>query len=122
MQTDAPPHPTDRHVGRKLAERRLALGWSQNTLGLALGLTFQQIQKYEKGSNRISASKLWSAAQALEAPITYFFDGLESDAEEAPPTPVTTRQAQELQVLFSQFEPSRQRLVLELARQLVSVK
>ena len=52
------PHPVDRHVGRRVCEKRISLGYNQSDLGRALGLTFQQVQKYEKGTNRISASKL----------------------------------------------------------------
>ncbi|MGH7018335.1 MAG: helix-turn-helix domain-containing protein, partial [Brevundimonas sp.] len=57
------PHPVDRHVGRRVCEKRVALGYNQSDLGRALGLTFQQIQKYEKGANRVSASKLWDIAR-----------------------------------------------------------
>ena len=70
------PHPVDRHVGRKVCEKRIALGYNQSDLGRALGLTFQQIQKYEKGANRISASKLWDIARFFSVDVSYFFDGL----------------------------------------------
>ena len=70
------PHPVDRHVGRRVCEKRLALGYNQSDLGRALGLTFQQIQKYEKGANRISASKLWDIARFFKVDIGYFFEGL----------------------------------------------
>ena len=75
------PHPVDRHVGRRVCEKRLALGYNQSDLGRALGLTFQQIQKYEKGANRISAARLWQLAEALESPVSYFYDGLEEAIE-----------------------------------------
>ena len=70
------PHPVDRHVGRRVCEKRLALGYNQSDLGRALGLTFQQIQKYEKGANRVSASKLWDIARFFKVDIGYFFEGL----------------------------------------------
>lgn len=70
------------HVGRQLKRRREALGVSQTELGRALGVTFQQIQKYENGTNRLSAATLWRAAERLDVPITYFFDGL---TDRAPP-------------------------------------
>ena len=70
------PHPVDRHVGRRVCEKRLALGYNQSDLGRALGLTFQQIQKYEKGTNRVSASKLWDIARFFKVDIGYFFEGL----------------------------------------------
>lgn len=71
------PHPVDLHVGARLRQRRAFLGKSQTALAEALGLTFQQIQKYEKGQNRISASTLWRLAEALDCPVGFFFDGLE---------------------------------------------
>ena len=68
-------HPTDKHVGQRVRMRRLMLGMSQTTLGDALGLTFQQVQKYEKGSNRISASRLQRSSEILQVPIAFFFEG-----------------------------------------------
>ncbi|HET7408960.1 MAG TPA: helix-turn-helix transcriptional regulator [Paracoccaceae bacterium] len=70
----------DAHVGRRLRRRRMALGISQEHLGQALGLTFQQIQKYEKGQNRIGAGRLYRIAIILSVPVQYFFDGLGADA------------------------------------------
>jgi transcriptional regulator with XRE-family HTH domain len=70
------PNPVDAHVGQRLRARRTLLGWSQERLGDAVGLTFQQVQKYERGTNRISASRLWDMAQALDVDIAYFFEGL----------------------------------------------
>ena len=74
--TDA-PDPVDVHVGGRLRARRKSLGLSQERLAGELGLTFQQVQKYERGANRISASKLWACASALGVPIDFFFVGLE---------------------------------------------
>lgn len=68
------PHQIDIHVGNRLRSRRLVLGLSQEKLGERLGITFQQIQKYEKGTNRVSASKLQAAASVLNVPIGYFFE------------------------------------------------
>ncbi|MCA3717359.1 MAG: helix-turn-helix transcriptional regulator, partial [Brevundimonas sp.] len=70
------PHPVDRHVGRRVCEKRISLGYNQSDLGRALGLTFQQIQKYEKGTNRISASKLWDIARFFKVDVGFFFQGL----------------------------------------------
>jgi transcriptional regulator with XRE-family HTH domain len=70
------PNPVDLHVGARIRLRRRMQGVSQEKLADALGLTFQQVQKYERGANRVSASKLYEIAAALQAPITYFFDGL----------------------------------------------
>lgn len=69
------PHPTDKHVGSRVRMRRLMLGMSQEKLGDALGVTFQQVQKYEKGVNRISASRLQQIAHILQVPVTFFFEG-----------------------------------------------
>jgi transcriptional regulator with XRE-family HTH domain len=68
-------HPTDKHVGQRVRTRRLMLGLSQTALGDALGLTFQQVQKYEKGANRIGASRLQHISRILQAPVTFFFEG-----------------------------------------------
>ena len=70
------PNPVDLHVGGRIRMRRRILGVSQEKLAEALGLTFQQVQKYERGANRVSASKLYEIAKTLQAPITYFFEGL----------------------------------------------
>lgn len=68
------PHPIDTHVGSRVKLRRMILGMSQDALGKALGLTFQQIQKYEKGVNRIGASRLFELSELLEVPIQFFYD------------------------------------------------
>jgi transcriptional regulator with XRE-family HTH domain len=69
------PNPIDRHVGSRVRLRRMLLGVSQEKLGEALGLTFQQIQKYEKGTNRISASRLQNIAKILGVQVSFFFEG-----------------------------------------------
>jgi transcriptional regulator with XRE-family HTH domain len=74
------PDPIDRHVGSRVRMRRMMLGISQEKLGDALGLTFQQVQKYEKGSNRIGASRLQHIAHILLVPVAFLFEG-------APPVP-----------------------------------
>jgi transcriptional regulator with XRE-family HTH domain len=118
------PHPVDRHVGRRVCEKRLALGYNQSDLGRALGLTFQQIQKYEKGANRISASKLWDIARFFKVDIGYFFEGL-TGAQIAsltqgsvPPEPdfPSTRYTIEIGRLAPQLSTRQQKLALELIR------
>src|SRR4029079_17273238 len=69
------PSPVDTHVGTKVKTRRLMLGLSQDDLAKAIGLTFQQVQKYERGTNRISVSRLVDISRALKAPFDYFLDG-----------------------------------------------
>jgi transcriptional regulator with XRE-family HTH domain len=68
-------NPTDKHVGSRLRMRRLMLGMSQTVIADALGLTFQQVQKYEKGANRVSASRLQQLSQILQVPVPFFFEG-----------------------------------------------
>src|SRR4051812_32567912 len=70
----------DAHVGARIKLRRSLLGMSQVKLGQAIGLTFQQVQKYERGTNRVGASKLWQLAQVLDVPVSFFFDGLAGSA------------------------------------------
>ena len=74
MRDKKTPDPIDTHVGNKVRMRRKILGWSQQKLGDALGLTFQQVQKYERGTNRISASRLQRISDILQVPIEYFFE------------------------------------------------
>ena len=70
-------HPVDAHVGQRIRHRRWMLGITQQQLGDAVGIKFQQIQKYETGMNRVSASRLWDISKALDVPISFFFEGLE---------------------------------------------
>ncbi len=76
-------HHIDIHAGTRVRTRRKALKISQQELAKHLNLTFQQVQKYERGSNRISCARLWLLAKALEAPVGSFFDGLDDDTVEA---------------------------------------
>ncbi len=76
------PNPIDSHVGMRLRMRRAQVGMSQEKLGDALGITFQQVQKYEKGTNRIGASRLQLAARVLDIPVNFFFDGLKQEQED----------------------------------------
>jgi transcriptional regulator with XRE-family HTH domain len=74
------PNPVDLHVGARIRMRRRMQGVSQEKLADALGLTFQQVQKYERGANRVSASKLYEIAASLKTPVAYFFEGLADPA------------------------------------------
>jgi len=120
------PHPVDRHVGRRVCEKRISLGYNQSDLGRALGLTFQQIQKYEKGANRISASKLWDIARFFKVDIGYFFEGLNQVAggvgEGAVPAYdhdfPSTRYTIEMSRLAPKLTTRHQKLALELVREL----
>jgi transcriptional regulator with XRE-family HTH domain len=74
------PNPVDKYVGSRVRMRRIMLGMSQEKLGEALGLTFQQIQKYEKGTNRVGASRLQQISEVLQVPVSFLFDGGPSGA------------------------------------------
>jgi transcriptional regulator with XRE-family HTH domain len=75
MAAKKAPNPIDKHVGSRVRMRRMMLAMSQEKLGDALGLTFQQVQKYEKGTNRIGASRLQQISQILQVPVEFFFEG-----------------------------------------------
>ena len=121
------PHLVDRHVGRRVSERRIGLGFTQSQLGEALGLTFQQIQKYEKGTNRVSASKLWEMSRFLEVDTRYFFEGLtalapgmtEPDAASFDHDHPVTRQSLELARLAPRLSTRPQKLVLDMIREML---
>ncbi len=70
-------HPVDVHVGKRIRHRRWMVGMTQQQLGEAVGIKFQQIQKYETGMNRVSASRLWDIADALDVSVSFFFEGYE---------------------------------------------
>ena len=79
------PHPVDVHVGKRIRHRRWLVGVTQQQLADKVGIKFQQIQKYETGANRVSASRLWDIAESLEVDVSIFFAGMEStDADAAP--------------------------------------
>ena len=119
------PHPVDRHVGRRVCEKRIALGYNQSDLGRAVGVTFQQIQKYEKGTNRVSASKLYDIARFFQTDVAYFFQGLgdarpgmaEDGAGFEHDFPAT-RHSVEIARLAPRLSPKNQKLALDLIRQL----
>ncbi len=125
---DRQPNLVDRHVGERVRARRKQLGLSQDRLADALGLTFQQVQKYERGANRISASKLFDTAAALQVDIPFFFDGLtpgeplEAASEVDPPAfDALSRTPDEAELLAAFRSITRKRMrrrVLELVREL----
>lgn len=115
------PHPIDIHVGQAICRRRLARGFNQSDLGRALGLTFQQVQKYEKGANRVSASKLHDTAKFLGCSVMDFFPqaGEEPDNAELPSSPVMDRRAFDLLAAFDGLDVAGKRAVIDVARALV---
>lgn len=86
---DGTANPVDLHVGSKLREIRLKRGLSQERLAEEMGITFQQVQKYEKGLNRIGASRLWDLSQVLGEPISYFYEGMDENAKNQSPRKIT---------------------------------
>lgn len=121
------PNPVDLHVGLRIRARRRELGVSQETLAAALNLTFQQCQKYEKGANRVSASKLYAVALTLRAPVSYFFNGLpdymspaDTDAVSEPGVLrlAAVPRGPDMAEAFLKLSPAQQGVVVSLARQL----
>lgn len=115
------PHPVDRHVGLRIRMRRKEIGVSQERLAEALGITFQQVQKYERGANRVSASKLWEIAQALKTGVTYFYEGLNDhelgDAGRNAQDFMLTGEGLELMSTFPRIaQPALRRKLVELVR------
>ena len=101
------PNPIDIHVGTRVRLRRTLLGMSQERLGEALGLTFQQVQKYERGANRVGASRLFELGKALGVPVSYFFDDMPGEDGVEPSMPVAGPMEE---------DPMRRRETIELVR------
>ena len=122
------PNPVDRHVGLRIRFRRKELGISQEKLAESIGLTFQQVQKYERAANRVSASKLWEVARALSTSVTYFYEGLPTDGEARREGGVSledfllTAEGMELARYFPQIQQQGvRRQILELVRTMAGV-
>lgn len=107
------PNPVDVHVGSRVRLRRTLLGMSQEKLGEAIGLTFQQVQKYERGANRIGASRLFNLSQVLDVPVSFFFDDMPREAADAP---VLGEEDDEDRVVEFEPDPMAKRETLELVR------
>lgn len=107
------PNPVDVHVGSRVRLRRTLLGMSQEKLGEAIGLTFQQVQKYERGANRIGASRLFNLSQVLDVPVSFFFDDMPKETAEAP---VLGEDDDEERVVEYEPDPMAKRETLELVR------
>ncbi len=107
------PSPVDVHVGARVRMRRTLLGMTQTDLGDALGLTFQQVQKYEKGANRIGSSRLYDLSRVLDVPIEHFFEEMPADVAASPPA--HSRGMAEDPVSY-ELDPMAKRETLELVR------
>ena len=115
-------HPVDVHVGKRIRHRRWMNGTTQQQLAEAVGIKFQQIQKYETGMNRVSASRLWDIANVLGVDIAFFFEGLEADAKaegrahDLPGDILTDKEALELLRSYYAIPENQRRRLFDLAR------
>ncbi len=135
------PNPIDVHVGGRVRLRRTLMGLSQEKLGEAIGLTFQQVQKYERGANRIGASRLFDLSRVLDVPVSFFYDDMAEGTKDNSPVavrrgsaglaeepavferdPLTRRETLELvRAYYSIVDPQVRRRVYELAKALAAV-
>lgn len=116
-------HPVDVHVGKRVRHRRWMVAMTQQQLAEKVGIKFQQIQKYETGTNRISASRLWEIAVALRVDVTYFFEGLNaenSNSSEQPDEMLADREALELVRTYYAIPEAQRKRLFELARVLTT--
>lgn len=121
-------HPVDVHVGKRVRHRRWMVGMTQQQLAEKVGIKFQQIQKYETGMNRVSASRLWDISDALEVPVSFFFDGIENGATAAthasstiPGDIMADKEALELVRSYYSIPENQRRRLFDLARVLSDV-
>ncbi|WP_096702680.1 helix-turn-helix transcriptional regulator [Magnetospirillum sp. 15-1] len=135
------PNPVDIHVGARVRLRRTLMGMSQEKLGESIGLTFQQVQKYERGANRIGASRLFDLSRVLDVPVSFFFDDMAETVQDQSPLavargisgladepasfeadPMTKRETLELvRAYYSITDPQVRRRVYDLAKALAAV-
>lgn len=111
---DGKPRPVDVHVGSRVRLRRTMLGMSQEKLGKAIGLTFQQVQKYERGANRIGASRLYELSKVLDVPVSFFFDDMSPEVVETAGRPAPA--LAEVEAEEFEYDPMVKRETLELVR------
>ena len=105
------PNPVDKHVGNRIRLRRTILGYSQQFMARKLGLTFQQVQKYEKGCNRVGASRLWDISKVLEVPMEYFFEDMDAGIAGSSPMMSTSKEKE-----VNEDDPMCRQETLELVR------
>ncbi len=111
----------DRWVGARVAAARRARGWSQTDLGKQIDVTFQQVQKYEKGANRFSASRLYRVAEALDVDLASLFPPTADEAVAASAAPSSSRESERVALAMSSMSPDNRRLVVNLANALAGV-
>ena len=121
------PHPVDVHVGKRIRHRRWLVGMTQQQLAESVGIKFQQIQKYETGANRVSASRLWDIADALDVEVSFFFEGLDNESEErdegnsVPSDLLGDKEALDLVRSYYAIPENQRRRLFDLARVLSDV-
>ncbi len=114
-------HSIDVHVGQRIRQRRCLVGLTLQELGESVGIKFQQIQKYETGANRISASRMWDIAAVMEVPVSFFFEGLDgqaSDMGKVRGDPLTDKEALDLVRTYYKIPENQRRQLFDLARAL----
>ncbi|HBQ36091.1 MAG TPA: transcriptional regulator [Rhodobacteraceae bacterium] len=115
-------HPVDIHVGKRVRHRRWLVGMTQQQLAEKVGIKFQQVQKYETGMNRVSASRLWDISDALDVPVSFFFDGLADNKNKAetnseiPLDLMADKEALELVRSYYSMPEDQRRRLFDLAR------
>ena len=120
-------HPVDEHVGKRLRQRRWLLVMTQQQLAEHVGIKFQQIQKYETGANRVSASRLWDIASTLDVSINFFFDGLQAEkgvkiqSDAMPSDLMSDKEALDLVRSYYAIPENQRRRLFDLARVLSDV-
>lgn len=120
-------HPVDVHVGKRIRHRRWLVGMTQQQLAEKVGIKFQQIQKYETGANRVSASRLWDISDALEVPVSFFFEGIDAETPEnssaasVPSDLMGDKEALDLVRSYYAIPENQRRRLFELARVLSDV-
>lgn len=119
MASKGHPNPVDVHVGARLRMRRTLLGMSQETIAERLGLTFQQVQKYERGTNRVSSSRLFDLCKILNVPVAYFFDEMGKDVSSQSPAALAGEKPKARE---QETDPAAKRETLELVRAYYGIK
>ena len=119
-------HPVDVHVGKRIRHRRWLVGMTQQQLAEQVGIKFQQIQKYETGANRVSASRLWDISEALDVPVSFFFEGLNAtpdatQGEAVPADLMGDKEALDLVRSYYAIPENQRRRLFDLARVLSDV-
>ncbi len=117
------PHPVDVHVGKRIRHRRWLVGMTQQQLAESVGIKFQQIQKYETGANRVSASRLWDISSSMDVDVSFFFEGIEEEATKVagPSDLLGDKEALDLVRSYYAIPENQRRCLFDLARVLSDV-